>query len=879
MTKLLKKFFLLAVAAILAVSVTACGGDDNEDTKTPVTPDTPVVTPETPVPETPVPETPVPETPTPQPEVKPEFTEANYAHGAKSYVAASYDERAKILGVLEKYAVKNNLTGLTLFDNGGYVMYADSVVKGTNTYIPGYGFGILSEGSLSAPLTTENNPNWQYYYHSISASDPKTINYMNDKGSEVGDLVGYSSSSYWGTKMNETADGYDWFAVQSNTERPIAIDGVETGAQVLATKYKFELKVGSEYKYNTNSNVASIAAYDGREVELEDYVTPYKMLWTKAFGMARAADNLTGAGSIKGSFEYYEASADGINEEAWENVGIKTYTEDGKAWMEVEFNTPCNQFYAMYYLSSSLSTPVPASYIELLGDGDFAKGMKVYGNMTDGGWTPVDTYLSTGPYTLETWDADQQIVFARNPYYDIEGEDRYSIEGVHIRVSKAAATDSNHVFDQFLAGNVHAASIPLAYLDEYKDDPRTTTTVGSSTFKLNFNSCTQEEWNALFGVNGSVSKHPESEYWQCEPIMSNDDFLMGLSYALNRHQLATTLGRTPSYEYFASTYLADPENGISYNSTDYHKEAVAHLVEGTNYGYNLEYAKASFKKAAEALIADGTYKVGDTITIEIAWMYPTDEEEMHVMIAKDFEDAFNSAGTGLTLDVEFWVGSAWSDVYYEKMMEGHFDIGFGSISGNSLNPLNFFEVLRSDNSSGFTLNWGCDTSVVSEELYYDGMYWSFDSLWLAADQGAYFEGGQVAEFFTTPAVLDNANIVTNEDGTITLTVDYAMSEIEGLEFALDSAVVFTYVAANNANGYAYTEEECSYELDAENGKLIVTLTAEQVAKYVDGGIAQLLGAGFDYGVDFYYTASAGGVDLSGYNSVLVIKPVADTPAE
>ena len=868
MAKLLKKFFSLAAAAAIAVGLTACGGSDEEN-GTPVEPSQGTVVPPTDgptvVPPTDGP-TEVPPTDGPTvvpPTVKPEFTEANYAHGAKSYVAASYDERAEILGILEAYAVKNNLTGLTLFDNGGYVMYADSVVKGTNTYIPGYGFGILSEGSIDAPMTTEHNVDWQYYYHSISASDPKTMNYMNDKGSEVADLNAYSTSSYWGTKMNETGDGYEWFAVQSNSHRPIAVNGVQNGSQVLASKYKFELKVGAEYKYNTNSSVAAIAAYDGREVELEDYVTPYKMLWTKAFGMARAADNLEGAGSIKGSLEYYEASADGINEDAWKNVGIKTYVEDGKAWMEVEFNTPCNQFYAMYYLSSSLSTPVPASYIELLGNGDFAAGMKVYGNMTDAGWTPVDTFLSTGPYTLETWDADQQIVYARNPYYTIEGADRYQIEGVHIRVSKAASTDSNHVFDQFLAGNVHAASIPLAYLDEYKDDPRTTSTVGSSTFKLNFNSCTQAEWNQLFGVNGTISKHNESEYWNCEPIMANDDFLMGLSYALNRMELATILGRTPSYEYFASTYLADPENGISYNSTQYHKDAVAHLAEGTDFGYNLEYAKAAFKKAAEALIADGTYKAGDVIEIEIAWMYPTDEEEMHVLIEKNFEDAFNGANTGLTLDVVFWVGSQWSDVYYEKMMEGMFDIGFGSISGNSLNPLNFFEVLRSDNSSGFTLNWGCDTSVVSEEIFYDGMYWSFDSLWLAADQGGYFENGQLSEFFSSGDI-EPSNVVANEDGTVTITIDYTTATIEGLSFELDEAVVFTYVAANNANGYAYKEEACAFTIDEANHQFVVTLTAEQYATYVTNSIALPLGAGFHFGVDFYYTAEASGVDLSGY---------------
>ena len=870
MTKLLKRFFLLVVAAVVSVCVTACGKDEKTPAETPA--ETPVVPSQPGTPVTP-PVTPGPSQPgTPvTPPVKPAFTEENYAHGAKSYVASSYEARTEILGLLEAYAVKNNLTGLTLYDNGGYVMYHPSVEKGTEVYIPGYGFGILSEGSLNAPLTTEKNTAWQYYYHSVAANDPKTMNYMNDKGSEVADFNSYSTSSYWGTKMNETSDGYEWFGVQSNSERPIAVNGTQVGDQFLASKYKFELKVGAEYKYNTNSSVAAIAAYDGQEVAPEDYITPYIMLWSKQFGMARAADNLTGAGSIKGSNEYYEATAapsetttysyEELLEIFNEKVGLRVYEEGGKTWMEVEFNTQCNQFYAMYYLSSSLSTPVPASYIKTLGNGDFAAGMKAYGNMTDSGWTPVDTFLSTGPYTLERWDSDQQVVYKRNPYYDIEGEGRYNIEGVHIRILKAANTDPNATFDQFIAENIHAASIPLAKLDEYKDDPRTTSTVGSSTFKLNFNSCTQEEWEYLFGENGTITKTPAEKYWQCEPIMSNDDFLMGLSYALDRHQLATVLGRTPSYEYFASTYLSNPEEGISYNSTDAHKAAIAHLVEGTDFGYNLEFAKASFKKAAEKLIADGVYHVGDKITIEIAWQTESDEDDMHNYIKKFFEDAFNNAGTGLTLEVEFYCGSVWSDVYYKKMMVGQFDIGFGSISGNSLNPLNFLEVLRSDNSSGFTLNWGCDTSVVSEDLFYDGMYWSFDSLWIAADQGGYFEKGQLSEFFSTGDI-EPSNVTVNEDGSATIVIDYVQGQVEGLTFNVDKAVVFTYVFADNANGYAYIEEECQAE--DVNGQFVVTLTAEQYAAYVTASNALELEAGFHFGVDFYYTADASGVDLSGY---------------
>ena len=68
-----------------------------------------------------------------------------------TYVSASYDERTVILGILEKWAVENFLTGLTIYGNGGYVMYNERVNPGTgdwSNYIPGYGFGVLAEGDL-----------------------------------------------------------------------------------------------------------------------------------------------------------------------------------------------------------------------------------------------------------------------------------------------------------------------------------------------------------------------------------------------------------------------------------------------------------------------------------------------------------------------------------------------------------------------------------------------------------------------------------------------------------------------------------------------------------------------------------------------------------
>ena len=802
----------------------------------------------------------------------------NLANGIYTFVNEPNAERTKILGLLEKYASSEKLTGLTLFNNGGYAIYSNDIVKGTNNYIRGYGFGILSEGEIKADLAGETNAAWKRYLHSYESEDPGYLNYMNDKGSVVGDLQGYVNASYFQTKMNATKDGYDWVGDLATVDRPIAVNkSAETG---LATKFKFPVKVGADLKYTTLSS--KYAAYNNREVALEDYITPYKIYYTKAYGMVRGSENLTGSGSIKGSSSYYNASANGFNQAKWDQLGIKAYEEGGKSYLEFELNLPCNEFFAMYYLSNSMFAPVPEAFIKEIGGGDFAQGIKNWGaNSSDLSESPLDHWLSTGAYTLEKWDDQQQIVFKKNPNYADGG--RYKIAGVHLQVLKAINTDPNAAIKEFEANKIHSCGIPADYLDKYKSDERTATTIGSSNFKLNLNVCTQEVWNELFGEDGSVTQTAEADYWACEPAMANKDFVSGLSFALDRKTLAEKNGRTPAFEYFSPTYLSDPENGKYYNDTPEHKAAVADLTTGTDpYGYSLEKAKAAFKKAADKLVEDGVYNNGDTVEIEIAWMYASDEDEYHNDIKKNLLDAFNTPDNPLKLDVKFWVGENWSDVYYDKLMTGQFDIGFGSISGNTYNPLNFLEVLKSDNSSGFTLNWGINTNAVdaNNPIVYNGKVWSFDALWTAADQGAFVKDGQNAQI---DVGWNNASAKLNDDGTIVFEADFLEAVIKD-EAGKDAAESFVsninfwsrydYVYGPDGNPTAYADAleipivrddfvKGEAAVDA-NGLRIrhikITIPADVVTTWSNGAVGV---AGMSKGwtmFDIYYSKNVYGIE-------------------
>lgn len=762
------------------------------------------------------------------------------ADGARSFVFEDGDTKTEILAALEKYAVEQKLTGLTLYGDGGYVLYNPDVVKPVQNYVPGFGFGILSSGSIKADLAGESKAEWKRYYHSFETSDPGSLNYMDDKGSVVGDLIGYVADGYFATYLNDEGNGYDWVGSLATVDRPIPVD--ENAATHLATTFKFPVKVGSALKYSTLSEKYS--KYNNREVALKDYLTPYQIYYTQSYGLQRSAENLDGSGSLKGAAALYNATKNGFSQEAWDAFpGVKAFEEGGKSYLQFQFNQPCNAFYAMYYLSSSMFAPVPEEFIKEIGGGDLANGVATWGKSNEAGTlSPKDHWLSTGPYTVEAWDKNQQIVFKRNANWD-DGE-HYKIAGVHLNILSAAGQDPEAALKEFEANKIHACSIPSTKLKDYMNDPRATTTADSSTYKLNLNTCDEATWESLFGVNGSVTQTPKSQYWKVEPAMHNKDFVDGLSFALNRKELAESLGRTATANYFGSAYMSDPESGIAYNNTQEHKDAVASLVgeaAGTDeYGYSLQAAKTSFKKAAEQLIADGVYKKGDTIEIEIAWQTQSQISNTHDPIKKYYEDAFNTADNPLKLSVKSWVGAVWSDVYYAKMMTGQFDIGFGSISGNIYNPLNFLEVLKSDNSSGFTLNWGLDTNSVDGNLVYDNQVWSFDALWTAADQGAYVVQGQKAALDFT-AISEGYEF--NADGDLEVSVLAHLEDIDG--------DILTYFAGLVLYGYddkqTYTEFKCKdfgkkFEPAADQSGIdevlaeLTGLPVEQIPTYIAYGI-------------------------------------------
>jgi ABC-type oligopeptide transport system substrate-binding subunit len=701
-------------------------------------------------------------------------------NGLADLTGITFDEKADILGQMEAYAIKNHISGIPLYGDGGYSLLSTRIKLGATKYINNYGFGILREGKILSSMTAAQEPNAEFvdYYHTETADSKDLISPYNADDTGVSTQAGYISSSLWANRLiknKDTAktykDDYEWYGQLAQEDEPTPVNlNEETGS---ATKWRFKVRTGanSGLKFRTASTKTidgkKLSDFDGRDVTINDYLFALKVLATQSYGNYYYFQFGSDTAEIVGVADYNEATekvgcTDEDAKKAWANVGYKAVDDET---IEVEFKYPCNAFNAMYRLSGTLLSPLNEEFYTLvttqsatgtLDSKDFHP--EVFGSYnSDKSLTPADTILSLGAYTLKTYDtgtgSDNQIVFQRNDdWFEIAkekketGYDIYRIPGIKISINTAAQTSQTAIYEDFKAGKCDASGIPSsAAAAEAGEKPYKYKTEGSSVWKLQCNTFTQEEWNAAFGVDGYVNQDYRTEdpaaYYQCKPIMSNDNFINGVWASINREELATAQGADIGDSFFSDAYEIDPVKHTIYNDTEAHKKAVKDFFPNT-HGYNLEAAKTLFSTAIDQELAAGHYTAGTKeqpteIHVEIAYMYQWQVEDEGNTVKGYIENAFNAVALdkGVKLVCDVIAGTNWYDVYYSKTLIGQFDFAFASISGGTLDPFNFMNTLCSDSRSTFTLSWGVDTSKNDGSIVFKGHSYSYDAIYDAVTFG------------------------------------------------------------------------------------------------------------------------------------------------
>jgi ABC-type oligopeptide transport system substrate-binding subunit len=734
----------------------------------------------------------------------------NAADGIYSFAAASYEERAEIIGALEKYAQDNYMTGIPLYDNGGLVMYSNRLSIPSDVFIPNYGFGV-GEGTLLSPMTATQEPEAAYrsYYHTWTNVNTGTINYMNSQTATVADFYSLISGAYYTTRLNSAKDNYEWVN-QLATAAPIAVNADENG---LATKWKVPVRVGGDLKYATLTEDSALSLFNNRAVALEDYLTPFKLMLDNQW--FRATDLGSATGGFTGVSAYSAAVASGGTPD-FSTVGIKLV--QGENALEFEFNQAKNSFYALYNLASSLYSPIPMDFITAIG------GPAEYGKPS----RAVDTLLSLGVYTVEKWEDSKQFVFKKNPL-SIEAQ-FYNFAGYKF----AFVADANIAFTEFLDGKLDGVGIPSAQVTTYKTDPRTRKTLGAAVFKLNLNATTDTRWEELFGQEGQIVQTAEADYWNVKPIMSNKNFLDGLYFAINRQEMAEATARNPAQAFFSDAYMADPENAISYRSSEPGLAAYADRLPET-FGFNKELATELFRAAGDELVAEGSYLRGTVenptvITLDVHHQAESRMNDERPYYADYIEDTFTEANPGLKLELNHFFTAG--DVFapYDAMAVGQFDIAMGTISGGTLDPLSFLDILTSDNRTGFTLSWTeVDTAVPSEDLVYNDEYWSYNALLEAGLGSAIVSEGRSATLFNIGDITVSDVKADTFDVTATGVIFTALPD----QVQVDVLEIGVYIVTSATTFESIVADASALSIDVEAGTW--TLTLNDVPK--SGGLA------------------------------------------
>ncbi|MCI2111109.1 MAG: hypothetical protein LKK13_02070 [Bacilli bacterium] len=778
------------------------------------------------------------------------------ANGIYNYSAIDYADKNKILGAEEGYILDNFLGGIPLYDDGGTVLYNSRLSGLLDNYIPNYGFGV-GRATINADLAGDPGP-YTRYFHDFQTNDPGTFNAANSTDSVTSDMNDMFTIAYYDMKPNATSDGYEWYPVLASA-MPIAVDADENG---FANTWEVPVHADEDgFVYNTLSAKDGIKDFAGRRIQLEDYLTMYKL--TLDNGWSRATDLGDATTGFAGVSAYSDAVSAGKTP-SWDSVGIQI--DAAKKALKFTFNTAKDPFYAMYYVSSSMYAPLPESFITAIGGADH---YGIYNDTGAGasGLNAVDSVLSTGVYMPEAIEAGKQIIFKKNTTCCVS--DEYHFAGYKYSVWPGAASDSTYAYTQYKEEkNLDAVAVPASKLSAEANNPELRKTKGSTVWKFQVNSCTQAEWNALFGTNGTIDQGKDNGY-QCKPIMSNINFLNGLYASINRNELATTLGRNAAQGFFSGAYDYDPLNGLAYRDSDEGKAVLADRDPDT-CGYNLTKAEKLFQIAIEQEQKKGNYTGGTaaepvTITLD-SWYQTTGQiSQEGGLEASYLQNAFNEACRdkyGVELVIKNQAPAVWSDVYYQHMMVGQFDFGFGAISGNTLDPLAFCNTVCSDNRSGFTLSWGTDTSACEYDeetgegsIMYDGKAWSFDALYEAGTAGAIAVEGE-----STPAFTYGEDSAGGQVQIAVASLDEGVNNAEfTLSYYVDSQVLITIDKVTWYN--PVTKEEAPYDVDTvvsddDNGTITINAPVDiKDAKPYDGFAAGI--------ICVYYTQTVLGVMTTG----------------
>ena len=382
------------------------------------------------------------------------------------------------------------------------------------------------------------------------------------------------------------------------------------------------------------------------------------------------------------------------------------YAADDYTLVVVLKNAMEDNFYLRYELCTNFFLVHPAKYQECI---SYDTG--VYTNSYG---TSVDKYIGYGPYKLTQYVADSTIILEKNLlWHGFDPEDASYLEGAYQtdRVVFTKVTENSTRLEMFLKGELDSYGLQPEDMADYISSDYVVYTDSESTWYLAMN---PQQAN-LEAVQAAATPATEGNA-VVKTVLCIDDFRKALSYSIDREQFNLVLSPTSGIAkaLLSAMIIYDPEQGISYRSTDEAKDAILSFWglsdqwgEGKKYptrdaaidsitGYDPEGAKALFNDAYTQAVAAGyiTEAMGDAWEVQIIIGKPTD--------SKFYNDGYDFLKANWTKAVE---GTAFeghlsfiqsqtlgATSFGSYLRQGKVDILFGvGYGGSMFDPYSMFE--------------------------------------------------------------------------------------------------------------------------------------------------------------------------------------------
>ncbi|ONI48088.1 hypothetical protein AN643_03380 [Candidatus Epulonipiscioides saccharophilum] len=638
-----------------------------------------------------------------QEEVKTEEVklEVTYPTGTYNFRFADSETRHIFMAAAEDYLLNTQKGGIPLFSNAGYALYASRIQLPVDEYIPVMGFGSIWHRTLSADDSTvlmeDGKPGkaGEYTYRASYSTNPQTWNQWLYEGSTDSDYMGHYYGTPYSFEYNADKTGYEVMpSMASELPIPVNPTTLDSG-KVVAKTWQIKFK-DLEWTFNQDTDMSLIK---DTKINAVDFYETYKVAlenkWMRA--ISGGGDFCSTDGAILNAQEFIDGLV------TWEEVGIKLVDDNT---LEITYAADQSAWNVKYHFASFTRSPINMDLYNALGE--------EYG-------TSPTTIGYHGQFYVEYYEADKIVRMKKNENHP--DADKNILTGTNITV----IADTEMAFEEFKAGKLDYRGLPATQYDEFKNHPGLKTVPGSTVFRIAINGLGTRE--------AQVEKFPDGT-WVPEPILANEDFKKAMFFAVDRNKLAKDVMKTvePIIYLFSEAYVVEAEEGIAYRDTEQGK-GVGQSLSPSTYGYNLDAAKASYEKALDALVADGTYKAGDEIKVEFYFFSGSESQALMGDYLKGaFEAAFNSTKHNIKFVFEP-MAKDFPGIYGDHMQAGEFDLSIGGISGSSLDAASFLDVFADDNRSGFSLNWGIDTNIAEIPVTYtnnDGELvcemWSYNAI-------------------------------------------------------------------------------------------------------------------------------------------------------